>query len=74
MTSLPAEHFGLAGRGRIARGMSADIVVFDQATVRDRADYAMPHAYSDGIRHVIVNGVHTISNGNLTGRRGGRML
>lgn len=74
MTSLPAGHFGLANRGRIAPGMHADVVVFDPATVRDRADYSTPHAYSEGIRHVIVNGILTISNGNLTGNRAGRMI
>ena len=56
MTSLPAERFGLAGRGRIAEGAMADLVVFDPARVRDRAVFGAPHAYPEGIDLVVVNG------------------
>src|SRR5690606_10352219 len=49
MTSLPAERMGLDDRGRIAEGMHADVVVFDAATVRDRATFAEPHQYPEGI-------------------------
>jgi N-acyl-D-amino-acid deacylase len=57
MTSLPAERFGLARRGRIAEGYFADVVVLDPARVRDRATFAEPHQYADGIEAVLVNGV-----------------
>lgn len=56
MTSLPAERFRLAGRGRIEPGAFADLVLFDPGTVADRATYERPHAFADGIRLVVVNG------------------
>ncbi|MDI6775549.1 MAG: D-aminoacylase [Verrucomicrobiota bacterium] len=74
MTSLPAGHFNLTGRGVLAKGMLADVIVFDPVRVRDRADYARPHQLAEGIEHVIVNGVVTMSNSALTGQRAGRLL
>jgi N-acyl-D-amino-acid deacylase len=74
ITSLPAAHFGLEGRGVLAEGSRADIVVFDPETVRDTATYASPHQLPRGIEHVIVNGVLTVRDGALTGSRAGRFL
>ena len=74
MTSLPAEQFGLRGRGRIRRGMQADLAVFDPAAVADRATYVAPHQLAAGIEFVSVNGVPTIVDGKPTGRRGGVFL
>ena len=48
MTSLPADHFRFAGRGRLAAGKAADVVVFDPATVADAATFEKPHAYAAG--------------------------
>jgi len=73
-TSLPANHFRLADRGRISKGAMADLVVLDPGRVQDHSDYADPHQLSSGIDHVIVNGIRTIADGKLTGQRGGRML
>ena len=56
MTSLPADVFGLGGRGRIEAGAVADLVLFDPERVADRADFGAPHAYPEGIDVVIVNG------------------
>jgi N-acyl-D-amino-acid deacylase len=56
MTSLPAERFGLAGRGRIAEGAFADLVVFDPERVADRASFEVPHAFAQGFDLVVVNG------------------
>lgn len=56
MTSLPAERFGLDGRGRIAEGAWADLVLFDPETITDRATFAQPHAYPEGIEAVIIEG------------------
>ena len=56
MTSLPARVFGLAGRGRLAVGAWADVVVFDADTVEDRATWDAPTLASAGIEHVLVNG------------------
>ena len=56
MTSLPAEVFGLAGRGLVREGNFADLVLFDPGTVRDRATYEEPRLRAEGIRQVFVNG------------------
>jgi len=74
MTSLPAAHFGLVGRGILRKGMKADTVVFNPETVRDAATYANPHRFAEGIEQVLVNGVWTVRNSRMTGRRGGRFL
>ncbi len=56
MTSLPAERFGLAGRGAVAEGSAADLVVLDPERVADRATYEQPHAFAEGVDLVVVNG------------------
>src|SRR6185295_17153246 len=56
MTSLPASTFGLEGRGRIREEMSADLVLFDPQTVRDRATFEAPDQPAEGIIAVWVNG------------------
>jgi len=72
MTSLPAQKFGLAGRGTIEPGGYADIAVIDLNTIGDHATYLDPHRYSTGITHLFVNGVLSIERGSATGLRGGR--
>jgi N-acyl-D-aspartate/D-glutamate deacylase len=74
MTALPASRVRLADRGRLARGMAADVVVFDPATVRDRATYAEPFQYPEGIRAVLVNGVVALRDGEHSETRRGRVL
>lgn len=74
MTSLPADHFGFADRGRVAAGKAADLVIFDAARVADRATYENPHQYPAGIAHVFVNGVAVVRNGEHTGATAGRVL
>lgn len=71
---LPAATIGLVDRGLIAVGLAADITVFDPATVIDRATYENPALPSEGIRHVLVNGVVALKDGAATGARGGRAL
>lgn len=67
LTSLPAENFGLARRGRLAPGMHADVVVFDPATIQDHATFDNPHQYATGVRDVLVNGVPVLLGGEHTG-------
>ena len=74
MTSLPAEHFRFGDRGRLERGYAADLVIFDPAVVADTATFEQPHAYAAGFRHVLVNGVAVIRNGEHTGAKAGAVL
>jgi len=73
-TSLPAEIFGLNGRGRIREGMFADITVFDPARISDRATFDDPFQRPVGIPYVLVNGTPAVWEGRQTGRFSGRML
>jgi N-acyl-D-amino-acid deacylase len=73
-TSLPAQIMGLRDRGLLREGHRADIVIFDIATVRDRATFAEPHQYPEGIDYVFVNGVAVVDGGRLTGALAGRVL
>ncbi|MGE0042566.1 MAG: amidohydrolase family protein [Vicinamibacterales bacterium] len=74
MTSLAAAQFRIDGRGIVREGLFADLVVFDPATITDRATFAEPHQYPDGIRYVIVNGVPVLTPQGLTGSRPGQPL
>lgn len=74
MTGLPARRLRLTGRGRIAPGHYADLVVFDPATIADRATFEQPHRYPVGIVHVMVNGRWVIREGDHTGATPGRVL
>lgn len=74
MTALPAAIVGMVDRGRIAPGMRADVTLFDPKTVRDHATFDKPTLPSDGIRHVIVNGVASFVDGAATGAKSGAVL
>jgi N-acyl-D-amino-acid deacylase len=74
MTSLPAQRFRLTDRGLIRPGYAADIVLFDEKTVSDRATYDQPHAYTTGISWVLVNGTPVIENNKHTNQRPGQLL
>jgi len=74
MTSLPATKFNLRDRGLLREGMAADIVIFDEKVVGDRATFGKPHAYAFGFKYVIVNGVVTARDGKHTGERNGQAL
>jgi N-acyl-D-amino-acid deacylase len=74
MTSLPAERFGLTGRGRLKQNYAADLVLFDPSTVKDRATFEDPKQASQGIVAVWVNGRSVWRDGASTGARPGRAL
>ncbi|MEE8477390.1 MAG: D-aminoacylase, partial [Gemmatimonadales bacterium] len=74
MTSLAAHRLGLHDRGLVAPGMAADLLIFDPAKVRDRADFGDPMQYAEGMDYVLVNGVVVIDDGILSDARPGRLL
>lgn len=74
MTSLPADRFGLEGRGRLAEGYLADVVAFDPLRVEDRATFAEPHQYAAGFEMVMVNGRVVFERGERTEELPGRVL
>ncbi|OPZ19666.1 MAG: N-acyl-D-glutamate deacylase [candidate division BRC1 bacterium ADurb.BinA364] len=74
MSGLPAETLGLKDRGRVAEGCFADLAVFDPMAIADRATFAQPHRYSVGMRHVFVNGVQVLADGEHTGARPGKAV
>jgi len=74
MTGNAARVFGLPDRGRVAAGAAADIVLFDEETVLDRATYERPFEPAAGIRRVLVNGETVWADGIATGARPGRLL
>ena len=74
LSALPATNLGLDQRGFIQEGMFADVVVFDPATIADRATFAQPHQYSVGMKQIFVNGVQVLKDGEHTGAKPGRAL
>ena len=74
LSGLPATNLGLDHRGFLKEGMFADVVVFDPATIADRATFDKPHQYAVGMKDVFVNGVQVLKNGEHTGAKPGRAL
>lgn len=76
MTAAPAARLKLADRGQLKKDFAADVVVFDPATVIDRATYANPFQYPEGISVVVVNGQVALRRGERTDRdrRSGKAL
>ncbi len=74
MTSLPAQTFGFRDRGLIREGFAADLVIFDEKTISDRATYDQPHQFPVGISYVLVNGAVVLSNDQITEVRPGVAL
>lgn len=74
MSAFPASRVRLTDRGMLRQGLAADVVVFDPATVADRATFAEPFRYAEGIRAVIVNGIPALRDGQRAERRAGRAL
>jgi N-acyl-D-amino-acid deacylase len=74
LTSFPAATLRIKDRGQLAPGYFADIVVFDPKTIADHATYERPHQYATGVRHVWVNGVQVLKDGEHTGQKPGRVV
>jgi dihydroorotase/N-acyl-D-amino-acid deacylase len=73
-SALPAQRMRLTDRGVLKAGMWADVVIFDPATVRDRATFDNPNQLSEGMDYVLVNGVPVIEQGKMTGALPGKVL
>lgn len=74
LTAMPAANLGIQDRGALKPGYYADVVVFDPATIADRATFEAPHRYSVGVRDVFVNGVAALKDGEPTGATPGRAV
>ncbi|MYB04932.1 MAG: amidohydrolase family protein [Gemmatimonadetes bacterium] len=74
ITSLPADFHGIDDRGRLAAGMRADIAIFDPATIIDQSDWDHPQRFSEGVVHVLVNGVPVLRDGEMTGEAPGEVV
>jgi dihydroorotase/N-acyl-D-amino-acid deacylase len=73
-SALPAQRMRLTDRGVLKAGMWADVVIFDPATVRDRATFDNPNQISEGMDYVLVNGVPVIDQGKMTAALPGKVL
>ncbi len=74
LSGLPATNLGLDRRGFLKVGYFADVVIFDPATIADKATFEKPHQFSIGVRDVFVNGVQVLKNGDHTGQFSGRAI
>ena len=74
MTSLPAQTFGFRDRGLIREGFAADLVIFDENTITDRATFDKPHQFPLGISYVFVNGQVVLAGDKMTSARPGVAL
>lgn len=74
MTWAVAQRLSIRDRGMLHEGMYADVVIFDPATIIDRATYEQPHQLSVGVQHVLVNGVAVLRDGKVTGAKPGRVV
>jgi N-acyl-D-amino-acid deacylase len=74
LSGLPATNLELEGRGFIREGMFADVVIFDPATIADRATFETPHQFAVGMKHVFVNGAQVLKDGEHTGAKPGRAV
>lgn len=74
LAALPAETLKLRNRGALKAGYFADVVVFDPEKIEDHATFEKPHQYATGVRHVFVNGVQVLKDGEHTGAKPGKVV
>lgn len=74
MTSLPAQTFSLRDRGQIREGFAADVVIFDETKITDKATFEQPHQYAEGFSTIIVNGQVVFDGAKMTGVMPGQAL
>lgn len=71
---MNAQKLGIKNRGQIAKKYFADLVIFDEQKIIDKATFEQPHQYPEGINYVIVNGTVVIKNGEHTGKLPGKIV
>jgi N-acyl-D-aspartate/D-glutamate deacylase len=74
MSGAVAERLSIRERGELREGMYADVMIFDPATIIDRATYEKPHQLSVGVKYVLVNGTAVVADGKVTGAKPGRIV
>ena len=74
MSGATAARLSIRDRGELKEGWYADIMIFDPNTIIDRATYEQPHQLSEGVIHVLVNGVPVVADGKVTGEKPGRIV
>ena len=74
LTSFPASNLGIKDRGLLRAGMMADVAMFDARTIADTATFDKPQQFAVGMRHVLVNGVAVLADGEMTKARPGRAV
>ena len=74
MSGATAARLSIRDRGELKEGWYADIMIFDPNTIIDRATYEQPHQLSEGVIHVLVNGVPVVADGKVTGTKPGRIV
>lgn len=74
LSAHAARRFGLKDRGLLREGFAADVVVFDPATVADRATFDKGRELAAGMEHVLVNGELVLHAGERTPVLPGRAL
>lgn len=74
MTSLPTSNLKVKKRGLLKPGYFADVAIFNAEEIQDNATFENSHAYATGMKHVLVNGVPVLENGEHTGKMPGRAV
>jgi N-acyl-D-aspartate/D-glutamate deacylase len=74
LTGQPAARLGLSDRGVLCPGAAADVTIFDPAAFAERGTTYEPNQLAAGVQHVLVNGTHTLRDGQPTGDHGGMVL
>jgi N-acyl-D-amino-acid deacylase len=74
LSGLPATNLELDRRGFLKPGYFADVAIFDPRTIADTAIFENPHQYAIGVKHVFVNGVQVLKDGEHTNAKAGRAL
>jgi N-acyl-D-amino-acid deacylase len=74
MTSFPAQRLGVLDRGLVRPGLVADLVLFDENEIADRATFESPHQYAVGVKFVLVSGEVIFDGKAMTAARPGKIL